>query len=596
MFVFSTRPLLLAAVLAIPFSASSLPGDEVTECARLTDWAPASITGYAEARKAGPRLRRFLGSDRLKRLLGSNLGKTYLKTDGYLQLIENLSTIEKATGREPLDLFDDLLGKDVLLASRLSFAGGAEWLLLSRGKSEKALNSGRKALDDALESNIGFPVETKKSDHEGHSIEQLGEAWFTFLGDILAISNSEKLIEETVDLAYGRTEKSASRSPVFSKGASDEDFLARAHLRPGFLPGLGPALITKLDQPVASLLLSGIMGALRGCELMTLSLDTSWSGLDLGLVLHPDDRGIAEKYSPFFPQTAASKFESNIRKRGLLGMISLSRDFHKWWESSEEFLTSQATGSLAQFSAALSMFIGGLNFQDELLPQIGKTMSLVFRSQEVEKGKPSPSPAIPGGAIVLELKDAKKYGRPFIVAFNSLVGVINITRMQQDSNAPSMLVKPEKVAGVDCYKVDLGLPADAEKPGIEYNFSPSLAITGNRLILGSTFDIVKVLVEESEKIKAGGATAVNNYAKDQLYIDGKSARSIFSKNLEFLAAQQVVQKGVSLSAAKAELSFIGDLLSYIRGLEFESYRQKDAVRMDLHLGLITGNTIVEPAD
>lgn len=597
MFVFSTlRPLLLAAVLAIPFSSAILPADELTECARLTDWTPASITAYAEARKAGPRLKSFLASGQLKRLLDSSFGKTYLQSEGYLQLMDNLANIQKATGRKPLELFDDLLGKDVLLASRLSFAGGQEWLLLTRGKSEGALKAARKALDAAVEANIGFPVETKKLVHEGHSIEQIGAAWFTFLGDILAISSSKKLIEETVDLAYGRTEKSASRSTVYSRVAGDGDFLARAHLRPGFLPGLSPALVTKMDQPVASLLLSGIRGALRGCELMTLSLDTSWSGLDLSLVLHPDDRGIAEKYSPFFPKTARNEFQSNVRKRKVLGMISLSRDFYKWWESSEEFLNSQAAGSLAQVSAGLSMFMGGLNFQDEVLPMLGKTISLVLRNQEIEEGKPSPSPAIPGGALVLELKDAGKHGRPFIVGFNSLVGIINFTRMQQDANAPSMLVKPEKVAGVDCYRVDMGLPADPKNPGIEYNFSPSLAITGNRIILGSTFDIVKMLIEESEKSRAGGNTAVSAYARDHLYIDGKSARSIFGKNLDFLAAQQVVEKGVGLAAAKKELSIISELLGFIRDLKFESYRQEDAVRMDLHLGLITGNTIVEPSD
>ncbi|MFP6737822.1 MAG: hypothetical protein VCD34_03670 [Planctomycetota bacterium] len=594
--VLTIRPLLLAAALLHLPVGSTPTADELQQCTRLTEWTPASVTGFAQARKTGPRLRSFLASGKLKRLLDSQLGKVYLQSDGYLEMMGNLSRLEEATGRKPLDLFDDLFGKDALLASRLTFAGGQEWLLLTRGKNKSALEAGRKALDAAIKANIGFPIQTKKTEHEGHSIEQLGEAWFTFLGDILAVSNSEKMVEEVIDLAYGRTEKSASRSPVYSKAPADDDFLARATIKPGFIPGIGAGLAGKMDEPVTSLLLSGIMGALRGCELMTISLDSSWSGIDLDLVLHPDDRGIAQKYSPFFPQTVDSEFESNIRKRKILGMVNLSRDFYQWWESSEEFLNSKAAGSLAQLSAALSMFMGGLNFQDEVLPQVGKTVSLVFRNQETGEGKPSPSPSIPGGALILELKDAGKKGRSFIVGFNSLVGIINFTRMQQDSNAPSMLVRPEKVAGVDCYRVDMGLPADPAEPGIEYNFSPTLAISGNRIILGSTFDLVKMLVEESEKTKKAGDTAVAAYARDQVYIDGKSAHSVFGKNLDFLAAQQVVEKGVNLAAAKAELKIIDELLSYIRGLQFESYRRKDSVHMDLKLGLITDTTIVEPTE
>ena len=592
----SLRFLMLAATLLIAPVAVAFAIDPLQECSRLTDWTPASVTGFAQTRKAGARLRSFLDSGKLKRLLDSNLGKTYLQSDDYRGLLESLSSIEKATSRKPLDLFDDLLGADALLASRLTFTGGNEWLLLTRGKNKSALEAGRKALDAAIKANIGFPVQTKKTEYEGHSIEQLGEAWFTFLGDILAVSNSEKMVGEVIDLAYGRTEKSASKSPAYSKAPADDDFLARATIKPSFIPGIGAGIAGKVDEPAVSLLLGGIMGALRGCELMTISLDSNWSGVDLGLVLHPDDRGIAEKYSPFFPQTVDSEFESNIRKRKILGMVNLSRDFYQWWESSEEFLSSKAAGGLAQVSAALSMFMGGLNFQDEVLPAVGKTVSLVFRNQETGEGKPSPSPSIPGGALVLGLKDAEKKGRSFIVGFNSLVGIINFTRMQQDSNAPSMLVRPEKVAGVDCYRVDLGLPADPKEPGIEYNFSPTLAISGNRIILGSTFDLVKMLVEESEKSKTPSDTAVAAYARDRVYIDGKSARSVFGKNLDFLAAQQVVEKGVNLAAAKAGLKVIDELLSYIRGFEFESYRKKDSVHMDLKLGLITDTTIVEPAE
>ena len=209
---------------------------------------------------------------------------------------------------------------------------------------------------------------------------------------------------------------------------------------------------------------------------------------------------------------------------------------------------------------------------------------------------PSPSPSIPGGALIIELKDAKKFGRPFIVAFNSLVSILNITRMQQDSNAPSMLVRPEKVGKVDCYRVDLGLPENPKNPGIEYNFTPSLAVTGNRVILGSTFDLVKLLVEESEKAGGGGKTGVPSYAKARIYIDGRALGSILGPNLDFLAAQQVVNKGAGLEEAKKELTDLRELLSFIRDLQLESFREKEAVRLKLRLGLISGNTIVEPSD
>ena len=167
------RPALLAFI-AIALFQGSLQADELQSCDKLTSWPPASVIGYAEAKNLGPRLRNLLDSPQLKRLLDSNLGKAYLQGEDYSGRIENLGKIEKATGRDPLDLFDDLIGKEFLLGSRLSFAGGPEPLLLARAGNPNAIAKGRKAFALAFESLTGFPFETRKLDHEGHAFEQIG--------------------------------------------------------------------------------------------------------------------------------------------------------------------------------------------------------------------------------------------------------------------------------------------------------------------------------------------------------------------------------------------------------------------------------------
>jgi len=390
-------------LLAIPFVflRGPLKSEDLQKCENLADWTPASVIGYAEAKNLGARLRSFLDSPELKRLLGSSLGRAYLQGEDYSELIENLGKVEESAGRAPLDLFDDLLGKEFLLGSRLSFAGGQETLLLTRTGSPEAFAEVRKAFALAFKASTGLPFEPRKLDHEEHPIEQMGDLWFSELGGVLAATNSKKLLEETIDLAYDRTEKSAGNSPSFSQLSDKEDFLIRASIRPTFIPLLAGEFGRKVDNPVQSLLLSGFSGALRNCKLLSATVDSSWSGINLGITLHADDRGFDEKYAPFFPKTPQSDFQPNIHKRGLLGSIRLSRDIYEWWENSEAFLEPQAAGSLAQFSAALSMFFGGLNFQDEVLPQLGETISLVFKNPLAQEDEPSPRPLIPGGAVII---------------------------------------------------------------------------------------------------------------------------------------------------------------------------------------------------
>ena len=129
---------LLLFTISLVLLRGPLKSEELQKCEKLANWTPASVIGYAEAKNLGPRLKSLLDSPKLKRLLDSSFGRAYLQSEDYSELIENLGKIEKPAGRDPLDLFDDLLGKEFLRGSRRSFAGGQETLLLTRTGSPEA--------------------------------------------------------------------------------------------------------------------------------------------------------------------------------------------------------------------------------------------------------------------------------------------------------------------------------------------------------------------------------------------------------------------------------------------------------------------------
>ena len=339
---------------------------------------------------------------------------------------------------------------------------------------------------------------------------------------------------------------------------------------------------------MASLLFGGIAGALKVSDVIGATVSVDGESLSLRTVTVADERGLAEKYDSFFPKTLPDGVERRLRKRGVLGFVRIHRNLAQWWEDAEELMEPRATGDLTEFAGGLSLFFGGRNFRDEVLPELGETITLAFHNQSYKDVGATPSPAIPGIAAIFELKNADEFGRAFKVAFNTIIGIINVDRMQKDKDSSTMLVQPKLIGKTECYTVDMGLRKDKSgKPGIEYNFTPSLAVVGDRVVMSSSYELLGLLVEElGEKEsakKAGSKTSVAKRARDRLVIDAAGVRSIVGANRDFFASQNMVKKGIGIDEARAEIDTILEIVDFLRDLELLSYRKADAVHMDLRL-------------
>ena len=79
-----------------------------------------------------------------------------------------------------------------------------------------------------------------------------------------------------------------------------------------------------------------------------------------------------------------------------------------------------------------------------------------------------------------------KFGKTVVAAFYSLIAIINLDQAQKKKKGGmAMIPKPEKVGDVDLHTVSLNLPETGGKPGIGYNFTPSMAVVGSQVILSS---------------------------------------------------------------------------------------------------------------
>jgi hypothetical protein len=576
--VLCLRALVPALALCLGTAAFAAP----PRCERLEEWLPEDVIGFAKVRDAGKHLRAFLGSKLFKDLESTRAGQFLKAHENYQKLEEGLEWFESASGRKPLDVFDELFGREVVVGLKANLFVPTV-VVLSRTAGEKELASARKAIERAFQERAGFLPTTEKSTYQEYTVEKLDKAHFTQIGDVLVVSSGSLAVEEVIDLAAGKSSRSVKNSSAFQKAFESQpaDRILSVAVRPQFIPNIDK-LANKADNALASLLIHGWTGALSASDLLTAGLDATADGLKLKVDSVLSSRGLDKKYASFFPSGVSGALFERLQARGVLGAFQLHRDLASWWETTEDLLQTHSVGELAQFTQVMSLVFEGKSFEDEVLPKIGKTMTFVAANQAYGDLGAKPLPVIPGFGLVFAIEDAKNFGRSFEVAFNSLVAIINLDRMQKKKDGRSMLVRPENVGATTLLTVDLGSakPGD-ERPGIECNFSPSLAVVGDRVILSSSKELGRMLIEEIEKLRA--APAASGLAEDALFVTGPAAAEILAENRDPLASETMKKEGISLEEARARIDALVEIVKFSRDLRVRSALKDGTLSLEVGL-------------
>ena len=563
----------------------------------LEAWMPDDIIGFAKLSGTGKRLEDFLKSDLRRELEALEPVRDALAQPKWKKFLQVVEAFKTSTGKEPVQLFQDLLGNEVLVGARLGF-GGPEIIVLSRTKGAAKLEEGIKTLKSAIEQNGIFP-QYEESMRGDTKIEAFQDKFaHAVIGDVWVLSNVKGAVERVIDLASGKSSASLKKAAAFAK-ASDghpKDSILSLAVRPQFIPNY--SIPEKVENALGSLIVGGWLAALDASDLLTASLRVADGNLDLKLASilgeRAKDEKLQQKYAGFFPDVVPDVVRQRLEKRGILAVAELQRNLAQWWEKREELLTSKAAGDLIEFSNVMNIVFGPRSFQDEVLPDLGPTIAIVSRNQEYKGLSGTPQPAIPGFAAIFQLKNVEESRDSMAAAFNSIVSIINLDRAQKKTmDGMSMLAKIENVGEVEMHTVAFNTRSKAkdQKPGLLHNFTPSLAVVGSRVVLSSSAELTRILIEELSSVPESKTGA--GKAPDTIAIDGPAVRSILEANKEVYVADQMVKKGISKPQAEEELKLLQSVLQQLRDLRIQSSRQDGAMSLDLKLRTSLGAATAE---
>ncbi len=504
---------------------------------------PERVLAYAEVREAGPLVKRFLASDLRKRLETSDSYRAYQATPDYVKATLGLTYFQATVGRSLWDAIDVGASREVAIAFRPRPSGaGPTRLVLFRGGDAAASEEILQGLI-RLAAAMSGGATPQTEERAGTTVTSFGErVCLARLGKTLAVSDDLDFRREAADLRasaagglHQTTSFRAARSsvPPGALGFVFTDLKQVAATRPN-----GRAIPDRFENVLGALFFADLAPALRAAPyaIATLSLESNGALIDVRV---PGDGS----------KPAATPPARIPRVPRLLGTLSLNRDLTTLWRSRETLLETEALSGLAQFNTIMGVFFAGKQFGEDVLPEIASDLLFVSARQEWPAGEAAPAVKIPAFALVLHLRDAKRFGQRMEVAFQTTMGVVNADRGQKGLDPFSVRTTTEE--GVDVTTARALPAASGSKPGPEANYTPSVALVGDRFIVSSTRTLGVDLVRAYLRGELDASPVA-----DRLLLAAASIYEALHETEENLVAGEMLKKGSSRDEASRSIQML----------------------------------------
>jgi len=451
------------------------------------------------------------------------------------------------------------------------------------------------ARDDARGKGQPDPIQT--GEHRGLRGYKIDRFSFVTLGPWLVASEKSEALKPVADAWLDGQTASLAKIPEFqtARAARPTTAFAWAFVRLDKLrdAGLAPPLVKgTTDNPVAELLLGGIMANLQ----KTSHVSASWTLEDDRtrlLVSAPhDDEWVPQSRKFFFGPAGQGAAPAMLAVPGQLSVLRVWRDIGGMWAAAPDLFDERVNGELAQANSNLSNVLGGKDFGQDVLESLGAEIQVVAARAQFEKDAPTPAIKLPAFGVVVRLRDADTNKRLWKVMFQTLIGFVNIGGGMQ--GLPLLELETEKL---DDAQLIMGRYVPPEKisdetvVGMHYNFSPTMIVVGDRLLLASNrqlaVELLKAVRSPAPDAPANTATPTGEVVNTELSVDGPTLRAILDDNRRQLVAQNMLEKGHDRAAAEAEIGALMSIAEFFRGVGLRVTTLDKTLRVSAEVRLAT---------
>ena len=449
--------------------------------------------------------------------------------------------------------------------------------------------------------NKGNPDPVKKFKHgETDCFSLAPTEAHAIYGGRFVLASSEKILGDALDVLSGakKLPSTLDKEPRFAeavKSATPDSRQAFGFARMDLIRKSNPGTYTVADDynPLLALLFGGWVEAYRQADWLGMAMDWKANKPALEAFL-PISADVAkgELRKAFTPPKGVYAAKP-LSVPNQLGTLSLWRDLGKVWNIRENVVTGPALQGLNGLDNGIGQFFGGRDFGTGVLGSLKPDWRVVVAEQDSKTMIPKPDLVLPAFAISVGYdKKDEDFRQRWVIAFQSLIGVLNVVGGQQ--KAPVLVQNQEDFEGAKIYSAKYlppVKPANA-KPGdsktdeegihIRHNFRPTLVLSGDHLIISSTTEMARDVVKAIKLADSSSDAPPQAMSVD---LDGKRIAGLVDVNRERLVMQNMVEKGHGKAAAQTE---IGAIEGMIRGLNHAMITAEDTenqFRLKLSLDL-----------
>ncbi|WP_146516215.1 hypothetical protein [Rubripirellula amarantea] len=431
----------------------------------------------------------------------------------------------------------------------------------------------------------------KQGEYRGFVADSIGDkVKMVRLNDWFVLTNSSELGKSIVDQYLDQADANLANDDWFQEAQSDlantdrPPRVASAIVDVETLRAKGVArevFNEKVDNFFGELVLGGVLANVRHAAYATAAISMTDDGLGFELATpHQRDWEAPREY--YFGEHSRGAAPPLLDVDQRLFALSTYRDLSQMWLRSGDLLSDRANDKLAVADTTLTTFFSGRDFGEDILGSFSSEVQIVGAVQDFTDVLPQPAIKLPAFAIQFRMKNPEETQPELRRVFQSFIGFLNVTGAQ--NGQPQLDLGMETLGAAQLVTATYVPDRDKRESldeKIQFNFSPTVAFDGERMIVSSSTALARELVatEESELTKV--RTQSNTFAE----VDAESSALLLKANRKTLVANNMLEKGHPKEAAEAEIDLLTDLVSLFEGvsakLDFSDSRMSLGLNVDV---------------
>lgn len=489
---------------------------------------------------------------------------------GYVMFLTIREHIETQIGMKWREAFDTILGGGITIG----FEPQTEGLVaLVRSRDTKKLHHTAETLIELGRKDARSKGKEPLPEDQYRDITIYGKkgGHFAIVGPWLVMTSKDDLGKRVLDALLDGSEESIASNEKFAAAHQSIDgeptiwswFDIGTVRDAGLAQGLEK---NQTENPLAELLVGGILTNLRKTPWFTASLYVSGTSTRLQLAAPHRHEWVEEFREYWFGPDSNGTTDPPLATESTILSLSAYRRVSEMWLRAGDLFDERMNDELAKADANLTTFFAGKDFGEDVLGSFGPSLQILVNRQSFEDVLPRPALKLPSFALAGRLEDTDETKTELRRTFQSLIGFLNVIGTMQGN--PQLDQDIEFHREEKIYTASF-VPAPDEKQSerarIQFNFSPSLAFSGDRFFIASTTQLARDLIDATDDSPATSSVSFNTTIR----LDTQNLGAALDDNREHLIAQNMIRKGQTREESANEIRVILEVLNLFRDVSFD---------------------------